>query len=206
MVNHVKGTYNRISEQIQSTVKQTHDRQMMDHNGIRDRTYCRDALFRPRPNPRPNGVLSVLLLWSQHWDEPTWLWGFEFACETAQLWSVPLPWCKWLSPFCCETALVICIIPISSSVGNVCSSRSVSSLYPFNKKSEQFLRIPWSYGFLNLPPGPLRYAYLMEFAISFVVMFLAICDAWTTVRTATPKKRKQSNARNETTPGCWNAE
>lgn len=178
MVNHVKGTYNRrwsrSSEQIQSTAKQTHDLQMMDHNGIRDRTYCRDALFRPRPNPRPNGVLSVFLLWSQHWDEPTWLWDFELACESAQLWSVPLAWCKWLSPFC-ETALVICIIPISSSVCNVWSSRSVSSLYPFNKKSEQFLRIPWSYGFLNLPPGPLRYAYLMEFAISFVVMFLAIC-------------------------------
>ena len=129
--------------------------QLMDHNGIRDRTYCRDALFRPRPKPRPNGVLSALLLWSQHWDEPTWLWGFEFACESLQLWSVPLPWCKGLSPFC-ETALVICIIPISSSVCDVCSSRSMSSLYPFNKKSEQFLRIPWSYGFLNLPPGPLR--------------------------------------------------
>ena len=129
--------------------------QPTNHSGRRFRIYCREALFRPRPSPRPNGVLSFFLLWSQHWEEPPWVWEFELACESAQAWSSQLPWWECPSPFC-ETALVICIIPISSSVRDACSSRSTSSLYPFTKKSAQFLRTPWSNGFLNLPAGPLR--------------------------------------------------
>lgn len=103
---------------------------------------------------RPEGVLSYFLLWLQHLDG-LWRWDFELACELVEPWSLPFTCGGMLSPFC-ETGLLIWIGPISSSDCNVCTVLSISSLYPFSKKSEQFLRTPWSYGFLNLPLGPLR--------------------------------------------------
>ena len=128
-------------------------------------------LFRPRPRPKPNGTLSFLvlpwLLWLQceEWTWPlTWPWCvlelelLEFTLITT--WPFPLPFAcsEWecVSPFAKFELLPMCIIPIPSSEWPNSSIYSTSSLYPLIKKSEQFFLMPWSYGFLNLPPGPLR--------------------------------------------------
>lgn len=111
-----------------------------DHNG-RIRELCR--LLRPSPKPNPRGAPSILLLLWQHFNELAWPWGLEFLVWTStQMWPLPL-WCKWFSPFCKSVLLVIWIIPVPSE-GCVWSGSSTSSLYPFIKKSKQFLRMPWS--------------------------------------------------------------